>query len=70
MSTDIVKFQSPEGGPGPKVFQRDALNLYMIITLPMMAVTFIAWAVIYRIESWQAAKRDLKAKEIEKDGGV
>lgn len=45
MSTDIVKFPSiQESG---KVFQLEALQLFLAITLPLMAVTFIAWWVVY-----------------------
>lgn len=45
MSTDIIKFDSTkESG---KVFQLEALKLWLAITLPLMAVTFLAWWLVY-----------------------
>jgi len=65
MSTDIVKFEGPNGGAGPKVFQSDALKLYIYISLPLMVLTFAAWAIIYKLESWKAEKKKKKASEKE-----
>jgi hypothetical protein len=45
MSTDIVKFPSPQ--ESGKVFQLGALQLYLAITLPITAVTFAAWLFVY-----------------------
>jgi hypothetical protein len=63
MSTDIVKFEGENGGPGPKVFQSDALKLYVYISIPLMVATFAAWGIIYKLESWKAEKKRIKALE-------
>ncbi|KUJ17136.1 uncharacterized protein LY89DRAFT_585234 [Mollisia scopiformis] len=65
MSTDIVRFQGPNGGPGPKTFQAEALKLYVYITLPMMLLTFAAWFLIYKLESRKADKKR-RRKSLEK----
>ncbi|KAL2073992.1 hypothetical protein VTL71DRAFT_7770 [Oculimacula yallundae] len=45
MSTDIIRFPSQQ--ESGRVFQNGALQLWLIITLPLMAATFIAWWVVY-----------------------
>jgi hypothetical protein len=70
MSTDIIRFQSPSGGPGPKVFQAEVLILWLYVSVPLIVVTFAAWGIIYKIESMQAKKKERKKKEDEKEGGV
>lgn len=45
MSTDIIKFPSKQ--ESGQVFQLGALQLWLIITLPLMAITFIAWWLVY-----------------------
>jgi hypothetical protein len=65
MSTDIVRFQGPNGGPGPEVFQADALKLYAYFSIPLMVLTFAAWYLIYKLESWKAEKKKRKALERE-----
>jgi nitrate reductase NapE component len=47
MSTDIVRFQTGNDGQTQKVFQLDALQLFLAICLPMMAVVFVAWYGVY-----------------------
>ncbi|CAG8948908.1 hypothetical protein HYFRA_00002034 [Hymenoscyphus fraxineus] len=42
MSTDIIKFEDSE-----KKFELGALQLYLYITVPLMAITFAAWWVVY-----------------------
>jgi hypothetical protein len=42
MSTDILKFQD-----NSKNFQSKALMYYLIITIPIMIITFGAWRVMY-----------------------
>ena len=64
MSTDIIRFESPSGGPGPAVFEANALKLYACISFPLMVLTFAAWYLIYRWESWKAEK---KRKALEKE---
>jgi hypothetical protein len=47
MSTDIVTFQTGTDGQTQKVFQLDALQLFLAICLPMMVVVFVAWYGVY-----------------------
>jgi hypothetical protein len=70
MSTDIIRFQSPSGGPGPKVFQVDALILWLYASVPLIVVTFAVWGIVYKLEERQAKKRERKKMEDEKEGVV
>lgn len=65
MSTDIVKFEGSNGGPGPEIFQWPALRLYIIISIPFMVVTFAAWGIMYKLEIRRAEKRRRKVLEKE-----
>ena len=65
MSTDIIRFESPSGGPGSEVFQADALKIYVYVSIPLMVLTFAAWYLIYRWESWKAEKKRRKTLEKE-----
>jgi ABC-type Fe3+ transport system permease subunit len=42
MSTDIIQFQDSK-----EIFSLGALQLYLAITLPLMALTFAAWWLVY-----------------------
>jgi hypothetical protein len=44
MSTDIVTFPNEEGG-----LQWSALRLWLVVTVPLMLLTFIAWAIVYKV---------------------
>lgn len=44
MSTDIIKYDK-----GVRVFEIDGFKLYLCIALPLTALTFVAWLIIYRI---------------------
>jgi hypothetical protein len=44
MSTNILQF--PEG---KREFQLTGLKIYLAISLPMMAITFLAWFLLYRL---------------------
>lgn len=57
MSTDIVRFQGGNGAGTQEVFSLPALKLFLIISLPMMAGTFIAWFAIY----WWINRRQIVA---------
>ncbi|RDW85933.1 hypothetical protein BP5796_04258 [Coleophoma crateriformis] len=70
MSTDIVKFQSTAGGPGPIVFQRAALSLYLYVTIPLMVVTFTTWWGLYRCEQYKAKKSERKSKNRDAEKGT
>jgi hypothetical protein len=43
MSTDILKFNG-----NTREFQLSGLKLYLAIALPMTALTFLAWFIIFR----------------------
>lgn len=69
MSTDIVKFPTtPEQQDAGKVYHPAALNLYLEVTLPMMVLTFAAWAAMYQ---WSKRKERLqRKKETSEKSGV
>jgi hypothetical protein len=48
MSTDIIKFQLSSSGESQKVFQLDAVQLYLEITIPLTFLVFISWYGVYR----------------------
>lgn len=63
MSTDVIRF-TPE-----RNYSKEALRYYLAITLPFMAVTFIAAYAIRSIEKRHSkAKRDVYHIDIEADG--
>lgn len=47
MSTDIVRFEIDETG-SHEMYQGKALRLFLAISLPMTAVTFICWYGFYK----------------------
>lgn len=51
MSTDIVKWPD-----GKKVYQQDALNVWLYLSLPFMAITLGLWGALHlyarRNEDW------------------
>ncbi|CAG8952521.1 hypothetical protein HYFRA_00009625 [Hymenoscyphus fraxineus] len=57
MSTDIVKFETDDRGISQKVFHLDALQLFMMIALPLMLSTFAAW---YGVYWWIDRKEEMK----------
>lgn len=59
MSTDILKFQD-----NSENYQSKALEYYLMITIPIMAVTFGVWWGMYL---W--VKRGEERKEIERKAG-
>jgi hypothetical protein len=67
MSTDIVTFQTGTDGQTQKVFQLDALQLFLAICLPMMVVVFVAWYGVYwwvdQKEAEQQQQRQLDISE-------
>lgn len=48
MSTDVLRFTDNH-----QVFDSKALPTYLAISLPMMALTFIAWFSIYRFARYR-----------------
>jgi hypothetical protein len=55
MSTDIIQFSD-----NAKEYQWGALNWYMMVTIPFMAVTFATW---YGFHWWAARKEKLALVE-------
>lgn len=55
MSTDIIQFRD-----NVKEYQWGALNWYMMITIPFMVATFLAW---YGFHLWAARKETLALAE-------
>jgi hypothetical protein len=62
MSTDIVRWQTNAAGESQRVYQSGALDLYLAITVPMMAVTFGAWRVVYEWMKWKERKEGEKVQ--------
>jgi len=54
MSTDIVKFEINSDGQSREIFQAGALQLFITICFPLMAVTFVAWYGVY----WWVNRKD------------
>lgn len=48
MSTDILRFTEAQ-----RVFKPEALTTYLAISLPMMAVTFMAWFLFYKFARYK-----------------
>ncbi|ETN36375.1 uncharacterized protein HMPREF1541_08652 [Cyphellophora europaea CBS 101466] len=60
MSTDIIRFSSDGGGPPSRVFSKKALDLFLIICLPLMFVTLMAWVIAQYIIDRRARQLALK----------
>jgi len=64
MSTDIVRYQKSDSGLSEKIFQLDALQLFLEVTLPLMAVTFVGSYGVYwwvhRNETSQTGEENVK----------
>jgi hypothetical protein len=61
MSTDIVRFQLGNDGETQKLFQVDALQLFLAICLPLMVVVFVAWYGVYWwVDQKEAEERRLR----------
>lgn len=59
MSTDIVKWQTPAPGGLSKVVSRGAIEVFLVITIPCMILTFSAAYGFYR---W-TKRRERKEQE-------
>jgi hypothetical protein len=58
MSTDILKYSKiPGTNSYEEDYSKEALLRYVSITLPLMAVTFLAWWVLYW---WVNKKQEMK----------
>ena len=65
MSTDIVRFEVANDGQTQKLFQLDALQLFLAISLPMTVVVFVGWyAVHWWVDQKEAEERRLRLLEI------
>jgi hypothetical protein len=59
MSTDILQYAKIEDtNDYEENYSSEALTRYMTITVPLMAITFVAWYVVYL---WIDKKQDVKA---------
>jgi hypothetical protein len=47
MSTDIVRFPNGRKGLDHGVFSEGAIALYLLLTIPLMALTLVAYYLIY-----------------------
>ena len=45
MSTDIIRFQTGASDEPKRVYSSQALELFLEISLPLMAVTFLVWLI-------------------------
>lgn len=59
MSTDIVHFPDANAGPFESLFSLGALQLYLLISLPLVVVTLVGWYVFYL---WEIRQKDRTAK--------
>ena len=61
MSTDILRLQLGNDGETQKLFQIDALQLFLAICLPLMVVVFVAWYGVYWwVDQKEAEERRLR----------
>ncbi|KAL8793423.1 MAG: hypothetical protein Q9195_004009 [Heterodermia aff. obscurata] len=60
MSTDIVHFPNTDAGPFESLFSRGALELYLLISLPLVVITLAGWYVFYL---WEIRQRDSSPRE-------
>ena len=59
MSTDIVKFRINKSGLLENSVQLGALQLYIVVSLPLMLITFLAW---YGVYWWVNRKERLRLR--------
>lgn len=59
MSTDIVKFPSNDSGQPHKVYSSEALLVWLVTTLPLMALTFAGYYLYQWINRRGRRKWDL-----------
>jgi len=60
MSTDIIQYPvNPATDKPEEQYSSSALNLYLAITLPLMAITFLSWVVVYW---WIEKKKRINAE--------
>ena len=60
MSTDIVHFPNTDAGPFESLFSRGALELYLLISLPLVVVTLAGWYIFYH---WEIRQRDQSPRD-------
>ena len=59
MSTDIIQFQLSSSGESQKIFQLDAVQLYLAVTIPLTFLVFVSW---YGVYWWVDRQERLKKK--------
>jgi hypothetical protein len=70
MSTDIVQYSKMQNSNDyEEEYSSAALKRYVMITLPLMALTFLAWWILY---FWVETKQRVEAlkEKIKKRGGL
>lgn len=68
MSTDIIRFQSTEAGTAERVVQPKAIHFYLMVSLPLVFGTFLAWYGVYLWETHKEKnKRSGTAKKEHRD---
>ena len=63
MSTDIVHWKIAGNGNSRTEFQSNALKMYLTISLPIMAATFIVW---YGLHHYDVRQERLRKDELER----
>jgi hypothetical protein len=64
MSTDIVHWDRNGNGKSHEIFQLSALKVYLVITLPLMVLSFAAWYAVY----WWVDRKEKRVKGITRRG--
>ena len=65
-STDVVKYQGQDGGPGEGVYSSTAMMRWLQVTLPLTAATLtVAW-LAFRYANKRVNTDDLSARLLEK----
>lgn len=57
MSTDIIRFHPPRSEDSEKVFSGEALKLFLAITLPLMALSFLVWVSTFYLRTGRVKLR-------------
>ena len=70
MSTPIVNFNTTNSGFSLKNIGIGALELYLLVSMPLVFITFLAWYGVSKWEKRQAKKEQERQVTPEKSGMV
>jgi hypothetical protein len=70
MSTPIVKFNTTKSGFNLKNIGIGALELYLLVSLPLVCITFLAWYGVSKWEKRQAKKEKERQAILGKPGNA